>query len=73
MEGERDHTPAPGGHKGPPIGINLSDLTLSSFAALRIWLDGAARCFAALSMRVPTLVVKLPYRPLPDVPLSRFT
>ncbi len=32
--------PAPGDHQGPPIGINLSDLTLSSFAALRVSLDG---------------------------------
>ena len=39
-----------GDHKGPPIGIKLSDLTMSSFAALRIWFDGAARSFAALRM-----------------------
>src|SRR5260221_2203995 len=29
--------PPPGDHQGPPIDINQSDLTLSSFAALRIW------------------------------------
>ena len=39
-----------GDRKGRPIDINLSDLPMLSFASLRIWLDGAARSFAALRM-----------------------
>jgi len=42
--------PSVGADLSALIGINLSDLTMSSWAQRRIWFDGAARCFAEFTL-----------------------